>query len=53
MQKAIKDHFFSAAVAFLLACVCVLFLACACTFEPSNLQGSSKLRAEVLSALLR
>jgi hypothetical protein len=53
MLQAISPRFVPAAAAFLLACVCVLFLAAASTFLPSGRQDSSKSRAEILSTLLR
>jgi hypothetical protein len=51
MLRTLSARFVPVAVAFLLVCVSVLFLAAASTFMPSD--GTRETRSDILSILLR
>jgi hypothetical protein len=53
MLRAVSVRFVPAAVAFLLICVSVLFLAAASTFLPNSGKDVRQMRAALLSTLLR
>jgi hypothetical protein len=53
MLRAVAPRFVPAAVAFLLVCVSVLFLAAASTLLPCSGQDWQESRADILSTLLR
>lgn len=53
MLRVVSARFVPAAVAFLLICVSVLFLAAASTFVPASGHDGRELRAALLSRLLR
>lgn len=53
MLRGNSARFVPAAVAFLLICVCVLFLAAASTLVPVRGENVRELRAALISTLLR
>jgi hypothetical protein len=53
MLRAVSVRFVPIAVAFLIACISVLFLAAASTFVPSAGKDCRESRAQILSTLLR
>jgi hypothetical protein len=53
MLRALSNRFVSLALAFLLACLSVLFVAAASTFVPSGGRQNPETRANLLLTLLR